>query len=201
MRTRLNSGKRFMRNRSVGDSITEYAIPLVLLGTVAFFLTDLYPNMRTAFSASLGSGPGTPAQRQIVTREFTMDPNRQTVMVTLSNGNTLSIPNYPMNLAQSIETLGPNGTTDILADSLMAVARQLKDSIPEDEFNQLKALSEQGHRMAALQGLLEQAAINADGSKEAYNQSTLAFEAGPAETVAGRVGGSNGSNGSFCSEH
>lgn len=77
-------------------------------------------------------------------------------MVTLENGQQLSL-NLPKSVAQSVLTIGANGTTDLLASNLTAMANQLleKGEINQEQANTLLNLANQAHHMAEVQKNLE----------------------------------------------
>ena len=77
-------------------------------------------------------------------------------VITLKNGQQLSL-NLPTDVAQSIQTIGANGTTDLLASNLTAMANQLLESgqITQEQANTLLKLANQAHHIAEIQKLLE----------------------------------------------
>jgi hypothetical protein len=74
--------------------------------------------------------------------------------------------NYPVNIREAIETLGGNGTTTQLANTLTAYATQLLEdgAITPDQFNALINLSQSGHTLANVQQKVENAAEQASGN-------------------------------------
>ncbi|MBX2861476.1 MAG: hypothetical protein KTR14_09580 [Vampirovibrio sp.] len=82
------------------------------------------------------------------------------VQLTLANGQTMNLA-VPMTAAQlqtMVETSGVNGTTSHLMANLDMVIAQMESAgeITPADANMLKALSNQGHRMASIEKVLEQ---------------------------------------------
>lgn len=74
-------------------------------------------------------------------------------------------------LATKIQTTGANGSTVILAQQLASVAEMLlaEGKITQDQYNVLMALSNQGHKMAETQGMIEDALRLAGGDFNKFN--------------------------------
>jgi hypothetical protein len=101
-------------------------------------------------------------------------------------GPSLSLPVYPpplMNievaqpLLQRVTTLGANGATTIAADKIIAVARELKaqGKITDAQYNLLMKLANQGHRLGAIEKLIEDVGMDATNIRT-YNFTTVTFE-------------------------
>lgn len=73
--------------------------------------------------------------------------------------------------ATKVQTTGANGSTSILAQQLAAAAEKMlaEGKITEDQYNILMELSNQGHKMAETQGMIEDALRLAGGNYEAFN--------------------------------
>ncbi len=172
--------------RSVsGNSLIEYTLPLAVLfvagallaligdvpGRLAEYFADTMNGSAeggTVFVEPLGSGalpnaspPRNPYPRQI----------------TLANGTVIDLPTFP-DLATSIETAGGAGTTDILAQNLETIVKSLQDAgeISDEEANELLRLARQGHEIATVQRLIEEAAANANGDYKAFRQARVMYD-------------------------
>ncbi|MEB3286938.1 MAG: hypothetical protein VKJ04_05500, partial [Vampirovibrionales bacterium] len=69
----------------------------------------------------------------------------------------LDLGSYPVDLSQQIETTGANGTTDLLLATMDSLIQQSLESgaITPEDANALKGISQQGHKIADIQGQLE----------------------------------------------
>jgi hypothetical protein len=156
----------FMKNRlspypTPGVSLLEYVLPLALLLLVA---------LPVLMSTSQGVGkqikgvfatqsPSTPAQTTAVLAALPTTPVADipvtgvSITLTLSGGQKLSLDNYPMDMAQLVETAGASGTSTVLANLLMAYGQQLtaKGRITTKQGNMIQQLANKAHKMADMQ--------------------------------------------------
>jgi hypothetical protein len=74
-------------------------------------------------------------------------PGTHNINVTLSNGMTISLTNYPTDVGESLETAGALGTTERLLASLddIIAALQADPTVDANTVNLLTQLSNQGH--------------------------------------------------------
>lgn len=81
-------------------------------------------------------------------------------------------------IKKAILVTGANGTTDQLADAILSRAKEMlaAGKINESQFNRLADLANQGHRIASIERLIEQAANAAGQSPETFSQTKLLFE-------------------------
>lgn len=84
---------------------------------------------------------------------------QKNVTMTLADGTVVTLPNYPDNLAQSVETVGANGTTEELAKFIALTAEKLKAAgeIDETQYLSLIRLSNQGFKISGIQAKVQQA--------------------------------------------
>ena len=77
----------------------------------------------------------------------------RTLSFPLSNGQTITIDNYPVDLDTTLETVGSNGTTHILASLMRELTSQLVDAgeITETQAINLLELANQGHQIARVE--------------------------------------------------
>lgn len=173
-----------MPSRIRGQSLTEYSIVFALVIIVAIASVVLMgrqgsDSLDKSNQALFGQGGnGNAVQLSGLLSESNLNiPGASTVSVTLNDGAVLTLQNYPSNLSQAVETVGADGTTDLLVANLRSLAKQLKDGgkISEDQFNHLNNLANQGHSMASLQRSIEAAAHAAKGSKSDFLKTSLLF--------------------------
>jgi hypothetical protein len=82
-----------------------------------------------------------------------------TIVLTLADGTTISLPGYPRDMAVAIETMGNNGATEHMAGLIHALAEKLlsEGEIDEAQYEAIKALATQGERMAKQMKIAEDA--------------------------------------------
>jgi len=181
-----------MRKAVSGQGLSEYGMiaALVCLASVGALvllggnLRDVFSNMlpersqtqvtATAPSFTTGSGQ-TPNSASPKTSPLA---DMQPLTITMANGKTITIDAYPKNLAKTVETLGTNGTTAILADNLSAMADQLLTAgeITPEEANLFHQLANQGHRIASIEKLFEDAATKSGSDKQAFLNLPIVFD-------------------------
>jgi Flp pilus assembly pilin Flp len=185
-----------------GQSLTEYGLVggLVVIAVVTAVMLlgsrgeESLSRSHEALFGQAESG-GLHQTAALLSQSSVLVPGATTLTLTLQDGTVITLDNYPANLGRAIETVGADGTTDMLAANLRTLARQLRDQgkITEAEYNQLADLANQGHRLAEIQRLIEGAATRAGGDKAAFNSQQIMFEGrGPynALELALLVGGS-----------
>lgn len=123
--------------------------------------------------------------------------NTNYISLTLSDGSSIELQHYPNNIPDSIQTASTDGTTTQLSLTIRDIGRSLLDQgkITQDEYNQFQGLANQGHRLARLEGLIEDAAKSVQ-TKAEFNQLKLNFEGyvgSPAELTLLLGGGVNDS--------
>lgn len=168
--------------KTSGQSLSEYGtifgvVIVVAIGAVAFLgtqNTQMYENVMQG-----GFGKSTDESGKLVSLGTLISSNNtdSQITATLKDGTILSLSRYPSNLAQSIETIGVDGTTRELLATLRSVANQLKSQgkITDAEYNQFAALANQGHRMANIEKLVEDLAQNSS-SKETFRNQIIALD-------------------------
>lgn len=164
-----------------GNSLVEYVLPVAIIGVLLFSTLSFFPGlMKNNLNRSVGDSALTLNNQnsELSIRQWGKNPNLQSIQLTLQDGSVITLDNYPMDLAQALEVDGTNGTTDLLANQILQLAQLLKDKgeISEAEFNQFSGLANQGHRLASIQRLLEEAAANANGDKTKFVNSLIPFE-------------------------
>lgn len=158
----------------------EYALPLLIVGvSVMLSMGLLSGTMQNTVVASMGSDATALKDKSVQVRmmgQIDMDPTQ--VNLKLADGTIMPLAEYPLNLRQSIETDGVDGTTNkILASYDTALKQMLADGkITQAQFNQLSQLSNSGHRIAAFEHLLTQVSQNTGTSKTAFHDTVVQFE-------------------------
>jgi hypothetical protein len=170
--------------RVPGQSLNEYGIAFALIVVVAIAglvtLGNRSNQMLTQSNQVLFDNPGggSGSARQMAgLLGGRPAPGLTQVQLRMADGTLLTLDNYPANLSKSIETVGGNGTTQLLLANLRSLAKQLVDQgkISQDEYNRMEALANQGHRLASIQKLLENAARSAP-DLNAFQNTSLVFE-------------------------
>jgi hypothetical protein len=153
-----------------GNSLVEYALPLAVLGVlIVVGLVSVGPGfqafLKGSMNGSSAANSATTNGKTLNVRPMGSNPFTGTVMLTLSDGSQVEISNYPKDLKNLIETLGPNGATDLMANAISDLAKALlaAGKITPDEANQLSQLANHGHALAATQFKFEQM-VDAAGS-------------------------------------
>jgi hypothetical protein len=162
-----------------GNSLVEYALPLALVGLLVFmglesFSPSLQRLVKGSFNASGGNGAN---ERALTLRPIGSNPYTGAVTLTLRDGSQIDLTEMPRDLKGLVETLGPNGATDVLANAIQNLAKSLlaAGKITQDEANQLSALANNGHNLAFNQGVLIDLAQNSGGSTAVYKQKSDAL--------------------------
>jgi hypothetical protein len=84
-------------------------------------------------------------------------PGSGGVSVQLSDGSSMKL-SLPSDIAQSVQTVGANGTTDLLASSLETMAGQMlaDGKIDQNQANVIQQLANEAHHLANIQKTLEE---------------------------------------------
>jgi hypothetical protein len=152
---------------SAGNTLTEYAILGILLLVVSFgALQVLGSNFNAAMAmikseASTKSGTATAAwvahNAAATGKTPTLTAEEQAILQE--------------SLTSKLQTTGANGATEVLAKQLAAAAEQLlKDGkIDKSQYDLLMKLSNEGHKMAQMQGMIADAMKFANGDVAAFS--------------------------------
>ncbi len=184
-----------------GNSLVEYVLPLIIFFGVATVL--LFEDVPGRFQSLLaramhGQAQGTVLKVSPLGAPHTLgvgpSAGLTTIEVTMSGGETFILDNYPSDLLQVVETAGANGATKrLLATLEQAIAAfEASGEIDSEQANELRALANQGHRMAMIEDVIYGHLNNPQNfsSGQDYRGSLLVFE-GEEMTVqklANRVG-------------
>jgi hypothetical protein len=156
--------------RSTGQSLSEYLMIgaiVAVLGIGAYLL--LGSALKDALAGVKGSMTGNLASAQKYATETASMTGPTSVLgpTTMQIGDTtVYVSNYPLSMEASIQTVGANGTTDLLAVSLKEMAEQLlaAGEITQKQFDLLLNLSNAGHTLASGMQIIESAADEATAS-------------------------------------
>lgn len=155
--------------KQAGQSLTENTLILAVvtiaaiggLGMLGNTLSDQFSGMinknnNAPVTGGSGQGQVVLQNSPVVNGGLTPTPGSYNLQITLRNGQVMSIPNYPGDLAATIETSGANGTTEKLAQTLRVMADQLLQSgeISQQQADILKNLSNSGFKAADMQTTL-----------------------------------------------
>jgi Flp pilus assembly pilin Flp len=177
-----------------GQALSEYALIGLLIGVIGIAgLAALGNAVRGAFQGMLISEP---PQTKIVTTASKPPPSAPEVLpapppaippplpasvsgvsITTSTGTKIALPNYPDSVSKVVSISGANGATDLMADTLTTIAKQLAATgeIDAAQYNTLIALANQGHKLGSLEKSLEDAAAQATSSAE-YAKMKISFD-------------------------
>ncbi|MGE0199574.1 MAG: hypothetical protein AB7P76_01255 [Candidatus Melainabacteria bacterium] len=158
-----------------GQASTEMGLAVALVAVVALptlmlFGDSLFSNMgdmKTTMTSQQGhlaiveplpdisTGPTPGPAGNTVTQSVVGGTSN--VTMTLNSGKTISLQGVPTDLQKLVETAGVNGSSAIALAQLDELIAQLQASNEADTntLNQLKALSNHGHRIANVESLLE----------------------------------------------
>jgi hypothetical protein len=157
-----------------GNSLVEYALPLAIVGiAILVGVTSLGPNFKEALPGFSNGSFGTGSDSKTIRLQpMGSNPFNKTVQLRLASGKIIELENYPTDIKALVETLGPNGTTDLLTNALMQLAQKLLDKgeITQDQANQLKSLANSGHGLASYQAIFEDAAAKAGTDSKLFAQ-------------------------------
>lgn len=180
-----------MRLRSwPGQGFGEYTLigaVLVVAGVGGCML--LGSTMNDLFAGMLGGGvqrvkvADLPDMKPVVQAESEMvapasgriNVTGDTVTLVLSNGQVLALKNYPVDIDETILTMGANGVTQ---QAITALETLVKESLAAGEITKpqadsLLALATQGRSIASLEKSIEDAALRAKSSQEFANTKIL----------------------------
>ena len=155
-----------MNKRSSGQTFSEFALLLALVVIVALGgLIAFSGSLKTALaslpfvsgmsSGSSGSGGAGGSASSGAVAAAGVKPGDS--YYTMSDGTVVDLGSYNGNIQESIETSGVNGTTDMLASTIQAMAKSLVDQgkLTPGQSNLLIDLANKGHNVAATEKLIE----------------------------------------------
>lgn len=165
-----------------GTSMPENAVILGLLVLVSVLALSMTGTSIKGFYTSVAShfsnvfpGPDTPFNAVPDTIGSIGDPIGDTpgtrhLKVTLADGTILNLAGYPADLATAVETMGTDGTTKQYAQTIQALAEQLKaqGKIDETQYQSLMDLSNEGFSLADSQKKLALALADSGGDPTKY---------------------------------
>lgn len=177
--------------KNEGQGIAEYSLIAVLILVVSIpaislfggdfmgLLQGIFSGMDksvTAEATPLSQAALTQSGDQVASSSFT-GAETADVKVTLKDGTVITLNKYPQDLKKYVEATGSNGATTELLGQLDSLITQLGKSknVTASQINGLKALSNQGHRLASIEGALENAYRTA-GSINDLNNMLLTLE-------------------------
>lgn len=159
------------RRTPAGSNLVEYGLAAAIIAigslTALFALggnvNDLLQAVKEDFGGNITAAetsvPGTPQPPPV-----DLAPGTTRVTITLGNGETITLDSYPSDMSATIQTAGGSGTTELLADALRQMIRQLLEAgeIDQVQAGSLMALADAGHHMAEAHAFLEAAATSCD---------------------------------------
>jgi hypothetical protein len=188
---------RFQQPR--GNGLVEYALPLGATVLIAIAgITVLQETLRNNIVQSHQDAGTVTQGGQLNLQRMGQHPNLQRIGIALPDGQWIYVDGVPKSLAQGVETLGTNGTTESLAQALRSLAEQLAEAgeISPTEAELVKKLANHGHQIAELERLVEQALQASGGNMQLLRTMTFPFDgrqihAGEAALLLGEAEASN----------
>lgn len=160
-----------------GQGMEEYTLTIALIGLVVILsattnITGLLANFTS------NSIHGTAQNDVVKVTSFTKPEypfETTTIELQLSDGSKISLDGFPVNFAQSIETVGSDGTTKHLASLLRKLADQLQEEgkLDPTKADSLRLLAKDARIMARLEQKLNYALDTFHEDKAAYLASSL----------------------------
>lgn len=143
--------------RTVGNALAEYILPLAVIGIVVLItVTVIIQNVQGGIPNLFGTVTPTGSEKNLSLRPLGSNPYAETIQIVMADGTTITLENYPKDVSKLIETVGADGTTDILVENIRSLAKQLKDKgqITETQYNALEELANNGHNYGMTERLL-----------------------------------------------
>jgi len=152
--------------QSKGQSLSEYGLVAVLVGVASISALVLLGGSLQNAMQNLWPQPvltTAPVISAVSNGTNSKSPDSgaasgtHSVAITLESGKVITLPAYPNNLAQMVETLGANGTTAIMSDNLKLLAEEMlaAGEIDEAQYNSLVLLANKGHEIGRIERDLE----------------------------------------------
>lgn len=166
-----NQGQTLTEYSLIGLCVVVLTIPalVVLSGTLDGQFSDILSPPSPASIQAAASGHLKPVSTSANAGVGTM-PSPQI---------DLNIPtSLYTDLSKSVQTAGANGATGILSSRIATIAQEqlAAGKIDQSQFNALMALSNQGHRMASIEKIIETAAAGAPRGGKAFRDTMVTFE-------------------------
>lgn len=171
--------------KSRGVSLTEYALIFSLVSMVSLpVLLKLGHELSGSFHSMLSTSEetGNASAMGPVNIQTASIPSLETFPASTAHNNIPALQDMPpllspSDLTSSVQTAGVNGTTTLLADSLLTLSSELLEegAIDKKMYNAIVALANQGHTLAQIEASIEIAA------KAAGNGGGSAFDRTKAE--------------------
>lgn len=158
--------------------MVEYILPIALIGIMVFTAVSLHKQGFQNALPGLSGGDKTLQDRSaLALRPMGSMPYTQPVQITMEDGSILTLNEMPTDIPKLLETMGSDGTTELLIANLRNLAQQLLETkqITQAQYNRLESLANQGHRIAALEAQIEAAARRARNGEE-FNNTTFLFD-------------------------
>jgi Flp pilus assembly pilin Flp len=157
--------------KSSGQTLSEYGLiaaivalvsmPVLFLlgGNISAFFQQLVPHPRSAIQVAKSTPIDTAVTSTFYTPATSVLTSSQTDQSQPAK-SALSSALEAQVLLTTIQTVGANGTTKLLTSDLHNIAMRMKaqGKLTEAEYTQITYLANQGHRLAQIEALIEEAA-------------------------------------------
>ncbi len=168
--------------RLPGNSVAEYALAGCLIVVVCLgMILTFSGNLNKAF-ASLKEDMR--AQKE-TTRTELIEQKQQKAGVLATGLNEAQRNLLDDDLATKIQTTGANGATELLASQMELTAQKMlaEGKINQQQYDGIMRLANQGHLMARMQGMVEDAVLMAGGDYNKFSNTSFTVD-GTAYTAA-----------------
>lgn len=181
----------FVRKRASGITLSETGLVIatiaivaiaavsVLGGSLEHLLGGVGQNQNTISILNPVQSPSTPTLRQSRdARGPLMEAGQLPEQITLDNGSTIDLSEYPQDIPTSLSTSGANGTTEKILGNLQILTRELASTgkITPAQAGMLNDLANKGHEIAELERMIETAAQNSNGDRAAFLNATIQLQ-------------------------
>jgi hypothetical protein len=155
------------RNYGIGQALTEYIMCAGLVAVLAIpallFFSESITNI---FNGMIGKAPVQTFDLRLAGNTPTLSlqktgstvPSLEVDSIQTAAGNVYQLPDTSSAaLNQQIITAGANGTTTLLSNQIESLAKQMlaNGEITQDEYTSIAQLSNQGHKIAEIEKLLQ----------------------------------------------
>lgn len=197
-----------------GQGLAEYSLIALLIlvvsipaislfgGDLMGLLQDMFSGMNKSVTAQATplSNAAMAQSGDLVAAERNFAGSSAAVKVTLKDGTVIDLSQYPQDLKKYVDATGSNGATNEMLAQLDSLIAQLKkgNQITPAQLSSLQDLSNQGHRIASIEKLLEDSYKNADSLNTIYSgQVTFDGKTYTPLTLRSLIGWDTGLNGTY----
>lgn len=160
-----------------GNSVTEYLLPIAFIGLLLLVSLPLLSTSFKNASPGMFEASSKPSQpNSMAVKKMGKMPYTQDMELTLSDGTSITLEEFPTNSGKLVELLGGNGTTEVMLAQMLQLADKLfaEGKLTQTQYNQFKDLANQGHTISNIEALVEKR-IQAAKSDRSVIKQPIAF--------------------------